>query len=86
MASSVGSTIAATIWQSRTLDYMREECPLGTPDKPLRSIYGSISTLKTKYDWGIQSEWELSRLIRERMAPLLSSSPACPHLQRFDAE
>jgi hypothetical protein len=52
MASSVGSTIAATIWQSRTLDYMREECPLGTPDKPLRSIYGSISTLKTKYDWG----------------------------------
>lgn len=51
MASSIGSTIAATIWQSRMLNYMREECPLGTSEEILRSIYGSISTLKTKYDW-----------------------------------
>lgn len=51
MASSVGSTISATIWQSRMLNFMREECPPGTPEETLRSIYGSISTLKTKYDW-----------------------------------
>jgi hypothetical protein len=51
MVSSVGSTIAATIWKSRTLDYMREECPPGTFVETPRSIYGSISTLKTEYDW-----------------------------------
>lgn len=51
MASSVGSTIAAAIWQNRMLGYMREECPPGTSEKVLESIYGSIRTLKTKYDW-----------------------------------
>lgn len=51
MASSIGSTIAATIWQNRMLSYMREEVPAGTSESVLRSIYGSIRTLKTKYDW-----------------------------------
>jgi hypothetical protein len=52
MTSSTGSTIAATIWQSSMLDYIREECPHGTSEETLRSVCGSISTLKTKYDWG----------------------------------
>lgn len=51
MASSIGSTIAAAIWQNRMLGYMREECPAGTSEKVLETIYGSIKTLKTKYDW-----------------------------------
>ncbi|SMY23173.1 unnamed protein product [Zymoseptoria tritici ST99CH_1A5] len=51
MASSIGSTIAATIWQDRMLGYMREECPPDTPEATLKKIYGSIKTLKTKYDW-----------------------------------
>lgn len=51
MASSIGSTIAAVIWQNRMLGYMREECPAGTSEKVLETIYGSIKTLKTKYDW-----------------------------------
>jgi hypothetical protein len=51
MVSSAGSTIAATIWQSSMLDYIREECPHGTSEETLRSVHGSTSTLKTKYDW-----------------------------------
>ncbi|KJX92951.1 siderophore iron transporter like protein [Zymoseptoria brevis] len=51
MASSIGSTIAATIWQNRMLGYMREECPPSTPEATLKKIYGSIKTLKTKYSW-----------------------------------
>lgn len=51
MASSIGSTIAATIWQSRMLNYMREECPAGTSEETLAAIYGSIKELKTKYEW-----------------------------------
>lgn len=51
MASSVGSTIAATIWQDRMLGFMREECPPGTPESTLSSIYGSIKVLRTEYDW-----------------------------------
>lgn len=51
MASSIGSTIAATIWQNRMLNYMREECPQGTSEATLKSIYGSIKILKTEYDW-----------------------------------
>ncbi|KAM0714484.1 hypothetical protein Q7P37_010271 [Cladosporium fusiforme] len=50
MASSIGSTIAATIWQNRMLAYMREECPTGTSEATLKTIYGSIRTLKG-YDW-----------------------------------
>jgi hypothetical protein len=50
VASSVDPTIAAILWQSRMLNYMREECPLGTSEETPLSIYGSISTLKTKYD------------------------------------
>lgn len=51
MASSVGSTIAATIWQARMLNYMREECPPGTSESTLSAIYGSIRTLRTRFDW-----------------------------------
>lgn len=51
MASSVGSTIAATIWQDRMLGFMREECPPGTSEDTLTTIYGSIKTLRTTYEW-----------------------------------
>ncbi|KAL2067691.1 hypothetical protein VTL71DRAFT_15787 [Oculimacula yallundae] len=51
MASSIGSTISATIWQNKMLQYMREECPPGTSEKTLNAIYGSIKTLKTKYEF-----------------------------------
>ncbi|KAI7663834.1 hypothetical protein KC318_g8095, partial [Hortaea werneckii] len=51
MASSIGSTIAATIWQNRMLNYMREECPPTTSEATIKTIYGSIKKLKTEYDW-----------------------------------
>ncbi|KAI7153722.1 hypothetical protein KC349_g8184 [Hortaea werneckii] len=51
MASSIGSTIAATIWQNRMLNYMREECPPETSEATIKTIYGSIKKLKTEYDW-----------------------------------
>ncbi|PSN64979.1 MFS general substrate transporter [Corynespora cassiicola Philippines] len=50
LGSSVGYTIAATIWTDRMLPYMREEMP-NVPEKTIKTIYGSIKTLRTKYDW-----------------------------------
>ncbi|CAO2649791.1 Nn.00g010830.m01.CDS01 [Neocucurbitaria sp. VM-36] len=50
LASSVGYTIAASIWTDKMLPYMREEIP-DAPEKTIQSIYGSIKTLRTKYDW-----------------------------------
>lgn len=49
LASSVGSTIATSIWQEKMLPAMREEAPLGTSDSTLRTIYGSIRDLRTDY-------------------------------------
>lgn len=49
LASSVGSTIATSIWQKKMLPAMREEAPLGTTDATLRKIYGSIRDLRTDY-------------------------------------
>jgi MFS family permease len=50
LASSVGYTIAASIWTEHMLPYMREEMP-NVPEKTIKTIYGSIKTLRTKYDW-----------------------------------
>jgi MFS family permease len=50
LASSVGYTIAASIWQEHMLPYMREEMP-DVPEKTIKTIYGSIKILRTKYDW-----------------------------------
>lgn len=50
LASSVGSTIAGSIWQDNMLPYMREEMP-DVPEKTLRTIYGSIKKLRTEYNW-----------------------------------
>lgn len=50
LASSVGYTIAASIWTDKMLPYMREEMP-DVPEKTLKTIYGSIKILRTKYDW-----------------------------------
>ena len=50
LASSVGSTIAGSIWQDKMLPYMREEMP-DVPDKTLTSIYGSIKKLRAEYSW-----------------------------------
>ncbi|KFY43593.1 hypothetical protein V494_01907 [Pseudogymnoascus sp. VKM F-4513 (FW-928)] len=51
IGSSVGYTISTTIWTAHMLEYMREECPAGTPDSILTAIYGSISVLRTDYGW-----------------------------------
>lgn len=50
LASSVGSTIAGSIWQDKMLPYMREEMP-NVPEKTLKSVYGSIKKLRTEYSW-----------------------------------
>jgi hypothetical protein len=50
LASSVGSTIAGSIWQDKMLPYMREEMP-DVPEKTLRTIYGSIKKLRIEYSW-----------------------------------
>ncbi|KAH5200990.1 hypothetical protein HBH76_014240 [Parastagonospora nodorum] len=50
LASSVGYTIAASIWTEHMLPCMREEMP-SVPEKTIQTIYGSIKTLRTKYDW-----------------------------------
>lgn len=50
LASSVGYTIAASVWQDKMIPFMREEMP-DVPEKTIKSIYGSIKTLRTKYDW-----------------------------------
>jgi MFS family permease len=50
LASSVGSTIAASVWTEYMLPFMREEMP-NVPEKTLKKIYGSIKTLRTEYDW-----------------------------------
>lgn len=50
LASSVGYTIAASIWTEHMLPFMREEMP-DVPEKTIKTIYGSIKTLRTKYDW-----------------------------------
>lgn len=50
LASSVGYTIAASIWTDKMLPFMREELP-DVPEKTIKTIYGSIKTLRTKYNW-----------------------------------
>ncbi|KAH6616644.1 major facilitator superfamily domain-containing protein [Boeremia exigua] len=50
LASSVGSTIAGSIWQDKMLPYMREEMP-DVPEKTLKTIYGSIRKLRAEYTW-----------------------------------
>ncbi|KAF2449848.1 MFS general substrate transporter [Karstenula rhodostoma CBS 690.94] len=50
LGSSVGYTIAASIWTGNMLPYMREEMPEAS-EKTLRTIYGSIKILRKKYDW-----------------------------------
>lgn len=50
LGSSVGYTIAATVWTDRMVPYMREEMP-NVPEKTIQTIYGSIKKLRTKYDW-----------------------------------
>lgn len=50
MGSSVGYTIAATIWTDRMLPCMREEMP-GVSEKTINTVYGSIKTLRTDYEW-----------------------------------
>lgn len=50
LASSVGYTIAASIWTEHMLPFMREEMP-NVSEKTIKTIYGSIKTLRTKYDW-----------------------------------
>lgn len=50
LASSVGYTIAASIWTEHMLPFMHEEMP-NVPEKTIKTIYGSIKTLRTKYDW-----------------------------------
>ncbi|CAG8109384.1 unnamed protein product [Penicillium salamii] len=51
LGSSVGYTIASSIWTEKMLAYMRDECPTGTPESTLKKIYGSIKVLRTKYEW-----------------------------------
>lgn len=50
LGSSVGYTVAASIWQDRMVGFMREELP-GVPDKTITTIYGSIADLRSEYDW-----------------------------------
>lgn len=50
LASSVGSTIAGSIWQNNMLPYMRQEMP-EVPEETLKVIYGNIKTLRKKYNW-----------------------------------
>ncbi|KAJ8117418.1 hypothetical protein OPT61_g1372 [Boeremia exigua] len=50
LASSVGSTIAGSIWQDKMLDNMRQELP-DVPEKTLQTIFGSIKKLRTEYGW-----------------------------------
>ncbi|KAH7120865.1 major facilitator superfamily domain-containing protein [Dendryphion nanum] len=49
LGSSVGYSISAAIWTDRMLPLMREEMPT-VPEKTLKTIYGSIKTLRT-YKW-----------------------------------
>lgn len=46
---AAGNSIASSVWTSKMLQYMREECPPDTPEKTLRDIYGSIKVLRTDY-------------------------------------
>ncbi|KAF2622402.1 MFS general substrate transporter [Macroventuria anomochaeta] len=50
LASSVGSTIAGSIWKDKMLPYMREEMP-DVSEKTIRAIYNSIKTLRIQYNW-----------------------------------
>ena len=50
LGSSVGYTIATSIWTDRMLPFMRAEMP-DVPEKTINTIYGSIKVLRTKYDW-----------------------------------
>ena len=51
IASSIGTTIAASIWQSRMVGFMQEEVPDDTPEETIQYIYGSITNLKTEYEY-----------------------------------
>lgn len=51
LGSSVGYTVASSIWTEKMLPYMRDECPAGTSEATLKKIYGSIKVLRTKYEW-----------------------------------
>lgn len=46
---AAGNSIASSVWTSKMLQYMREECPPDIPEKTLRDIYGSIKVLRTDY-------------------------------------
>lgn len=46
---AAGNSIASSVWTSKMLQYMREECPPGTSEKTLRDIYDSIKVLRTDY-------------------------------------
>ncbi|KAF7194917.1 Siderophore iron transporter 3 [Pseudocercospora fuligena] len=46
LASSVGYAISGAIWQNYMLPFMRDECPAGTTEKTLLSLYGSIKKLR----------------------------------------
>lgn len=50
LGSSVGSAVSSAIWTSEMLDRMRMEMP-GVDDKTITKIYGSISKLRTTYEF-----------------------------------
>lgn len=53
LGSSVGSAISSAIWTSEMLDRMYDEMlPLGADRETVEELYGSIRTLRTRYDWG----------------------------------
>lgn len=49
LGTSAGYAVASAIWTDKMLNFMREETPSGTSEFTLRSIYGSIKTLRTEY-------------------------------------
>lgn len=49
LGSSAGFAIASAIWTNNMLKFMREETPPGTSEETLRTIYGSITALRTEY-------------------------------------
>ncbi|KAF2010563.1 MFS general substrate transporter [Aaosphaeria arxii CBS 175.79] len=48
LGSSVGYSIAGSIWTTHMISNMRDELP-NVPEKTIQSLYGSIKTLRTKY-------------------------------------
>lgn len=49
LASSMGTTIAGSIWQDKILPYMREETS-DVPEKTSRTIDGNTEKLRTEYN------------------------------------